>query len=85
MLAEAIASIKNQTYTPIEIVIVNDGGEPIEGIAAYNLQNSRGPAGARNEGVKRSHGEIIAYLDDDDIYYPNHIKMLVNPAKLYCS
>ena len=88
MLRECLRSIAQQTYGNIEIVIVNDGGESVrEMVSSLELgrevqfidhEVTRGPASARNSGIKAAKGKYIAYLDDDDVYYPDHISVLVN-------
>ena len=85
---EAIESVLAQTLKDFELLIINDGGHDgireivdsfnSEKIRYYKLQINRGPTGALNEGVLRARGEYIAYLDDDDIYYPNHLETLTN-------
>jgi glycosyltransferase involved in cell wall biosynthesis len=87
MLSETIKSILNQTYKHIEIIVVNDGGASVEGvIASLNKNNNivyiehkvnKGTSAAKNTGLKAATGKYIAYLDDDDIYYPDHIETLV--------
>ncbi len=74
-LEECIESVLAQTYTPIEIVIVNDGspdeteavcaafGEQVKCITQPNL----GLSAARNTGIRAALGEYIALLDSDDI------------------
>ena len=86
-LKEALQSVLSQTYKNFEIIVINDGGEDVsEDI--NSLENSgkiiylrhedrRGPSAARNTGLKAARGKYIAYLDDDDIYYPNHLETLV--------
>src|SRR4051812_38104251 len=81
MLKDALASIFAQTYAPIEIIVVNDGGIDAElAIAASNCKSrvvylkhtsNKGLPAARNTGIKAASGEFIAYLDDDDVYYPD--------------
>jgi glycosyltransferase involved in cell wall biosynthesis len=88
MLKETLASIDAQSYSPIEILVVNDGGVDIEStLASLNLKShivllrhstNRGLPAARNTGIKAASGEYIAYVDDDDIYYPDHIETLVS-------
>jgi glycosyltransferase involved in cell wall biosynthesis len=75
-LAEAIESIYRQYYEPIEIIIVDDGstdetpnliahlGQDIH----YIRQPNQGPAAARNRGLKLANGELIAFLDADDLW-----------------
>lgn len=82
-----LESIATQTYQRIEVVVVNDGGEDVSAIIdAFRdrLQikylvhrENRGLAAARNTGIKNATGKYIAYLDDDDIFYSNHIETLV--------
>jgi len=43
-----------------------------------NRKENRGKAFSLNEALARAEGEYIAYLDDDDLYYPNHIETLVD-------
>jgi glycosyltransferase involved in cell wall biosynthesis/ADP-heptose:LPS heptosyltransferase/Flp pilus assembly protein TadD/predicted O-methyltransferase YrrM len=87
MLVDTIRSILNQTYRNFEIIVVNDAGADVEGVINYlnrdgnityvrHAQN-RGLAAARNTGIKVSRGKYIAYLDDDDIFYPDHLETLV--------
>lgn len=87
MLEEAIASILAQTYTNFEIIVVNDCGRDVgELVQSLNRLNNityvrhgsnRGLAAARNSGIKLARGKYIAYLDDDDIFYPDHLGTLV--------
>jgi glycosyltransferase involved in cell wall biosynthesis len=88
MLAESIKSIHKQTFRDFEIIVVNDAGPDVSGIVDdLNKENNiayvrhsvnRGLAAARNTGIKLSKGKYIAYLDDDDIFYPDHLETLVN-------
>jgi len=88
MLKEALMSILSQTYQNVEVIVVNDAGEDIkdvidslnkEGKIIYlQHKENRGLPAARNTGLKAAKGKYIAYLDDDDIYYPNHLETLVN-------
>ncbi|HLP75745.1 MAG TPA: glycosyltransferase, partial [Candidatus Paceibacterota bacterium] len=90
-LGETLKSILAQTYREFEIIVVNDAGpdvrhviEPLnaEGrVRLINHERNKGLAGARNTGVRASRGDYIAYLDDDDIYYPQHLATLVAHAK----
>ena len=87
-LPAAIASIQAQTYTNWELLLVNDGGEPVEDIVAAaadarirmsNVRRSQGKAHALNLGARSARGEFFAYLDDDDIWYPDHLERLMLP------
>ena len=86
LLARALKSLLEQTYTNMEIIVVNDGGCDVSQMIA-SLQDSRivllvhetnkGLPAARNTALHHATGDYIAYLDDDDIYYPNHLKIMV--------
>ena len=89
LLMRALQSIAGQTYTYIEVVLVNDGGcdldiKELQGILGgillnyIRLEKNTGRAHAGNIGIKNAHGEYIAFLDDDDEYYPEHIDNLVS-------
>jgi LmbE family N-acetylglucosaminyl deacetylase len=82
LLAEAVASIRATGY-PAEIVVVNDGGAPaqVEGVTLVAHENSRGRSEAANAGVKAAKNEYVAFLDDDDLYYPEHLATLANAAR----
>lgn len=75
-LIEALESVVNQTYTDIEILVINDGSvEDISDIVMkYNKKvefirkENGGPASARNMGIEKSNGKYIAFLDSDDIW-----------------
>lgn len=86
-LKEAIASVLKQDYDAYEIIVVNDAGEDVSGvinsfndkrIKLINHSANKGLAAARNTGLKNAHGKYIAYLDDDDVYYPEHLRTLLS-------
>ena len=89
MLKRALQSIASQTYGPIEVVLVNDGGcdldiEEIKNILGdvslhyIRLEENIGRARAGNAGMERATGEYIGFLDDDDEFYPEHVETLVS-------
>jgi O-antigen biosynthesis protein len=88
LLGRALRSILGQTFRGFEIVVVNDGGADLrpaldelqcgQTIRHFVHPLNKGPAAARNTGLRAAHGKYIAYLDDDDIYYPDHLETLVN-------
>ncbi len=77
-IGEAIESLAAQTFSPSEIIVVDDGSTDntklvLDGLISggdikYIFQENQGPAAARNTGIKNSHGEFIAFLDADDIW-----------------
>ena len=87
-LKKALLSILNQSYSDFEILVINDAGEDVSGIInelnkegkikLFNHDVNKGNAGARNTGLDNAKGKYIAYLDDDDIYYEEHLKTLVS-------
>ncbi len=92
MLRRALDSIAVQTYENREVVVVNDGGEDVSSILSefegrleivyvnFTADNKPGRCGAANAGIDAATGEYIAYLDDDDIYYPEHLRLLMERA-----
>lgn len=86
IIAEAVDSVLAQTYPNIEIVIVDDGSKDrtLEVLRAYGdktrviAQANAGPAAARNRGIRESQGELIAFLDSDDIWLPTKTERQVN-------
>lgn len=81
MLRDALHSILNQTYQNREIVVANDGGEPVapvlQSMRVIDMKTSAGPAAARNAAIAAAKGEVLAFLDDDDRYLPGHLEQLV--------
>ena len=89
LLRDALESVCRQTYRNWEAVVVNDGGPDISAvvksmpsdlvsrITSVQSPQRRGQANARNAGVAAARGEIIAFLDDDDLYKPAHLAALV--------
>jgi LmbE family N-acetylglucosaminyl deacetylase/glycosyltransferase involved in cell wall biosynthesis len=82
LLREAVDSVRATGY-PCEIVVVNDGGAPIhvDGVTLVDHESSRGRAEAGNAGVRAASNAFIAFLDDDDLFYPEHLDTLARAAK----
>lgn len=86
-LREALESVAAQTWPRVEAVVVNDGGAPVDDVLEafrgrvdvrhLDLQPGVGRCAAANRALAASRGSRIAYLDDDDLYYPNHLEVLV--------
>ncbi len=87
-LRRALRSIAAQLYRPIEVVVVNDAGRPVDDVLAEfeNLlplrlethAENRYLAAARNTGMAVARGTWIGFLDDDDQLYPHHVGHLVH-------
>lgn len=78
-LAFALQSIFDQDYRPLEVIVVDDGSVDDSGNIArsfqevrYIYQSNQGASAARNAGVAAARGELIAFLDADDIWTPNN-------------
>lgn len=75
-IGEALASVRGQAYTPLEIIVVDDGStdntaQVVQALGVdirYVYQQNQGPAAARNHGLALAHGELIAFLDADDLW-----------------
>lgn len=84
LLQDALASVGSQTLRDFEVILVNDNGESVEHLlAAYDFPityirqgRNQGLSAARNAGLALARGRYIVYLDDDDIYLPNHLAVL---------
>jgi GT2 family glycosyltransferase len=83
-LAEALESIARQTYPRVEAVVVNDAGEPVDDVVArypcarlVTNATNLGLAASRNAGIEASRGRYVAFLDDDDLLFPDHVAHLV--------
>ena len=88
-IEQALRSVMRQSLPPAEIIVLDDG-YPDNGVAAVEGLTAERPikilrraeAGAssgRNYGVTQAKGDFIALLDQDDIWYPNHLERLAQP------
>lgn len=83
LLREAVASIRANGY-PHEIIVINDGGRSpgaIEGARLIEHEQSKGRAAAGNAGANAARGPWLVFLDDDDLYYPEHLETLAAAAE----
>jgi glycosyltransferase involved in cell wall biosynthesis len=82
----AFDSLRSQTYTNWELIIIDDGSsdkteqlievetKKTSNSVKYIKQNNSGPAIARNRGIDLASGEFIAFFDSDDQWLPHHLK-----------
>lgn len=85
LLPKAIESVLNQSYAPFELIVVDDGSEDdTETLVAgygravrYIRQPNRGPAAARNQGIRAASHELLAFLDSDDWFDPAKLEVQV--------
>ena len=87
-LEECLESIKRQTYTDIEVILVNDGSidrskeiceRYCEKDSRFKLvnQENKGLSGARNRGMLESKGEFISFVDSDDVLKEDMLEQLM--------
>jgi glycosyltransferase involved in cell wall biosynthesis len=89
LLPDAIRSIRNQTFRDWRLLVLDDGGDDVSDVVAgfgdprvecVPLPH-RGKAAALNAGLALVRSEYVAYMDDDDIVYPDHLALLVSLAE----
>ena len=91
LVREAVDSVLTQTYGDFELIVVDDGstdgtGEALAGIderLRYHWQPNRGLSAARNAGLRLARGGIIAFLDSDDRWFPDHLETIVGVLERY--
>jgi glycosyltransferase involved in cell wall biosynthesis len=83
-LGEALRSVLAQTYRPLELIVIDDGSRDGSARVARSFpevnlleQENRGVAAARNRGIEQSRGELVAFLDADDVWEPEKIALQV--------
>lgn len=87
-LRDAIESVKAQTLPAREIIVVNDGSDEAEARWLEDLaagedvilmsQDNMGQGGARNAGARAARGTHLCFLDQDDVFRPDHNEVLVD-------
>src|SRR5437867_9579772 len=89
-ISEAVEGALRQTFRNREILVVDDGStddtatmlSPYRSSITYIRQPNRGVAAARNTGVRHARGELVAFLDGDDLWHPEKLKIQVAAADL---
>ena len=92
-LREAIDSALNQTYSNIEVIVVNDGSNDdgatheialsYEDKIQYYLKENGGVSSALNYGIKRMKGEFFAWLSHDDVHLPEKVEKQMDVIYAY--
>lgn len=82
-IAEAIQSVLNQTFSDFELIVIDDGSTDntseivsqflFDNRIKYFYQKNKGTSAARNKGIEEAKGIYIAFIDQDDIYFPEKI------------
>jgi Glycosyl transferase family 2 len=88
LLTCALDSLASQTYRDVEAVVVNDAGPDVAGLLAryegrlairyVRHDRNGGVTAALNAGARLAAGTYVGYLDDDDVWYPDHAARLVD-------
>jgi glycosyltransferase involved in cell wall biosynthesis len=99
LLKEAIASLQAQSYADWELIVVDDGSDPpvimderdwpdLNRVRLVRNPRAQGPSGARNAGIAAASGDLVTFLDDDDLLANNALDLMAeafrNRADLNC-
>ena len=87
-LERCVKSVQKQSYTNLEIILVDDGSTDNSGAICDDLgkdddriktihQNNMGLAGARNTGIDACSGDYICFVDSDDYVHPDYVRYLL--------
>ena len=89
-LRETLISLRNQSYKNIEVVVVEDGKDTTSKMINEEFSDLNiiykaagkhvGRSAVGNMGVELSHGKYINFLDDDDLFFYDHVEVLVREA-----
>jgi len=90
-LGEALDSVFAQGYPSLEVIVVDDGStdetEAVLAQYAGRIQvlgsDRRGPGGARNVGLRAARGELIAFLDADDLWLPGKLEAQIRAMRAH--
>ena len=86
LACRAVESVLSQTLAPDEVIVVDDGStDGTDAVLAdrfgnrivYVRQENGGVSAARNTGIERAGGDLVAFLDSDDVWMPNKLELQV--------
>jgi glycosyltransferase involved in cell wall biosynthesis len=88
-IRDCLLSVYEQTYRPLEVIIVDDGStddslaviEKVQGEKTVIRQQNADVSAARNTGVEHSKGKYVAFIDQDDLWLPDKIDRQVSVFK----
>jgi glycosyltransferase involved in cell wall biosynthesis len=93
-IGETLASVRVQTFTDWEMIVVEDGSRDgtedlvrafaktvTQPVIFQRHEKNQGLPGTRNTAISRAHGEWIALLDSDDLWTPEHLERAVSHAR----
>lgn len=83
-IGETLTSVFGQTLVDYEVLVINDGSPDTAGLERalesfrdrirYLKQENQGAGAARNAGLREARGELVAFLDGDDLWLPNYLE-----------
>jgi glycosyltransferase involved in cell wall biosynthesis len=86
-LKRALGSVYAQTFTDFEVVVVDDAStdgtgkwilkRKFPGLRFIRLGRNQGPAPARNRGLQKARGDLVAFLDSDDLWKPDYLRSML--------
>jgi hypothetical protein len=85
LLAQTLDSALAQTHSPVEVIVVDDGStddtpallERFAGRITMHRQDNQGLAAALNQGLRMASGDLVAFLDSDDLWDPPFVTRLL--------
>lgn len=91
-ISDALQTLQNQTYRPVEVIIVDDGStdKTLDVLSKLQVtsdklqvikQNHKGPGAARNLGASKAKGEILVFVDADMTFDQKFVEMLIKPIR----
>ncbi len=90
-LRQALTSVMHQTHRPLEVVVVEDGSDDGGSVCAdfagkiplryFRISPGRGRSVAGNRALAEARGEWFCFLDDDDVFFADHLEVLLQTAR----